>query len=76
MTVSGVKHLFWPIANSKTLEEYTLHLNQLYQVNKSAATYFSNINLSLLVTAYASGPNFDHKTSNVVESMNWVLKDE
>lgn len=74
----GVEQFFWPIANATTIEEYSLHMHELQQVNNSAAEYLAAIDLTLWVTAYLppGHQNFGHKTSNVVESMNSVLKDE
>lgn len=72
----GVEQLFWPITNAKTLGEYITHMNKLQQVNKSAAAYLKSIDQALQITAFFAGQSFGHKTSNIAESMNNILKDE
>lgn len=67
---------FWPIANTETHEEFMLEMDQLQQTNESAANYLSSIDLTLWFTSYFSGQLFSHKTSNILESMNNVLKNE
>lgn len=65
---------FWPIANAKTVSDYLQHLDTLRQLNSGAAEYLVKIKLSLWVTAHYTSQYFGHKTSNVVKSMNKVLK--
>lgn len=66
---------FWTIANAKTGAEFHQALEELRAVNISAPKHLEGVDSSLWVTAYA-GITFGHKTSNVVESMNRVLKSE
>lgn len=70
------ENFFWPIVNVRIAEEYTLNLQKLSSVNISAGDYLTEIDLSLWVTAYFTGRSFGHKTSNIVESMNNMLKRE
>lgn len=71
-----VERFFWPIANAKTQLEHDLRFEELQHTNPAAATYLAGVDRALWVTCYFSGQNFGHKTSNVVESMNNLLKDE
>lgn len=65
---------FWPIANSKTMAQFNAHMDELRAVYPAAADYLSEIELSSWVTAFYTGPYYGQKTSNIVESMNRVLK--
>lgn len=53
-------------------------MQELQQVNDGAATYLAGVDLALWVTAYlpSGSQNFGPKTSNVVESMNNLLREE
>lgn len=72
----ALEHLFWSLANSKTHDEYASRMSKLRDINSQAADYLTAIDASLWVTAYYTGPTFGHKTSNIVEAMNKVLKSE
>jgi hypothetical protein len=72
----SVARFFWPIANSKTPAEFTTLMDELRASNPSAAAYLTAIDCSLWVTAFYRGEHFGHKTSNVVESVNNLLRDE
>jgi len=72
----GLEDLFWPIANAKTTEDYDTQLETIRQQNPAAADYLQSINPALWVTAFFPGQNYGHKTSNIVESMNRLLKSE
>ena len=72
----GLDDLFWPIANAKTTEEYDTQLEIIRQQNPAAANYLQSVNPALWVTAFFPGRNYGHKTSNIVESMNHLLKSE
>jgi len=72
----GLDDQFWPIANAKTTQEYNTQLEIIRQQNPTAANYLQRINPALWVTAFFPGQNYGHKTSNIVESMNHLLKSE
>ena len=72
----NVEHLFWPLANSKSPNDFLTKMAELEELHAPAAEYLRRIDSSLWVTAYITGCSFGHKTSNVVESMNQVLKSE
>lgn len=66
---------FWWITNAKTKPYYDTTLGvlrALKNVNDSA-DYFSEIDTTTWVTAFYRSPNFSHKASNVVESMNRIF---
>lgn len=67
---------FWPIANAGTAFNFTTPMQALRDANPAAADYLVGIDSYMWVTAYYTGPYFAHKTSNVVESINTVLKSE
>lgn len=58
------------------MDEYETKITELRNINASAAQYLARIDQCLWVTAYLTGKSYGHKTSNVVESMNSVLKSE
>lgn len=64
---------FWPIANARTVFDFTTLMQTLRDPNPAAADYLTGIDRHMWVTAYYSGPHFPHKTFNVVETMNKLL---
>lgn len=67
---------FWPIANARTVFDFTTRMQALRDANPAAADYLAGMDSHMWVTTYYTGPHFAHKTSNVVESMNNVLRSE
>jgi len=67
---------FWAIANAKTQHDYEHQKNDLRQLNASAASYLDGIERAYWVTAFYRGPYYGHKTSNVVESINKVFRED
>ena len=65
---------FWAIANAVTREEFEIHMKSLKEFHIAAAQYLQDIPFRLWVTAFYTGEYYGHKTSNVVESTNKVLK--
>ena len=72
----GLEPYFWQIAHAKTSDSYEEAVSQLRELSVAAANYLTNINRALWVTAFFPGQSYGHKTSNIVESMNKVLKQE
>jgi hypothetical protein len=70
-----VPKFFCPIVNSKTLLEFSSNIESLHRYNCAAADYLIAIDRSMWVTAFYTAPNYGHKTSNIVKSMNKVFKD-
>lgn len=69
-----VESYFWPLANAKSQPEFDILMQQLAEQNAAAADYLSKIDKTLWVTAFFGGRLYGHKTSNIVESMNHVLR--
>lgn len=72
----GIEEYSWTIANAKSEVEYQVLIADLRRVNILPADYLSRVDVSQWVSYYYEGPNFGHKTSNVVESMNNILQKE
>jgi len=72
----GLEPHFWQIAHSKTSDSYEAAINSLRDLSTAAADYLTIIDKALWVTAFFPGQCYGHKTSNIVESMNKVLKQE
>ena len=67
---------FWQIAHAKTSDSYEEVVSQLRELSVAAANYLTNIDKALWVKAFFPGQSYGHKISNIVESMNKVLKQE
>jgi len=72
----GLEPYFWQIAHAKTSDSYQEAVSQLQELSVAAANYLqvTNIDKALWVTALFPGQSYGHKTSNIVELMNKVLK--
>lgn len=69
-----VQRFFWPIANAKTQHKYDLRFGELEHMNRAAATYLVEIGQLLWIRIYISEQCLSYKTSNVLKSMNQLLK--
>ena len=72
----GLEPYFWRIAHARTSDSLEEALSILRNLSPAAADYLINIDKALWVTAFFPGSCYGHKTSNIVESMNKVLKQE
>lgn len=72
----GLEPNFWRIAHARTSDSYEEALSTLRNLSPAAADYLINIDKALWVTAFFPGSWYGDKTSNIVESMNMVLKQE
>jgi len=65
---------FWQIAHAKTSDSYEAAISNVWDLSPAAAHYLTNIDKTLWVTAFFPGQYYGYKTSNIVASMNKVLK--
>ena len=72
----GLEPYIWRIAHARTSDSYEEALSTLHNLGPTAADYLINIAKALWVTASFPGSCYGHKTSNIIESMNKVLKQE
>jgi hypothetical protein len=69
-----LKPLFWRICRVNSKARFEALINKLREINSLAAQYLLNAQPELWAKAYFVRTRFGHNTSNVVESINKVLK--
>ena len=69
-----LKPLFWSIARANSKARFETLIDELREVNSAAALYLLTAQPELWAKSYFVGTRFGHDTSNVVESINKVLK--
>jgi len=72
----GLEPYFRRMAHARTSDSYEEALAELRNLSTAAPDYLGNIEKRLWITAFFPGKSYGHKTSNIVESMNKVLKQE
>lgn len=70
----ALKPFFWAVAWAKTATKFAYHMQKLRDISPSAADYLRSIDSHLYVEAFVPQTRFGHDISNIVESMNAVLK--
>lgn len=69
-----LKSLFWRICRANSKARFESLIDKLRQINELAAQYLLDALPELWAKAYFVRTRFGHDTSNVVESINKVLK--
>jgi hypothetical protein len=73
---SAMQHWFWRVARVRTPQQFTDRLAQLEAAKPPAAEWLRRLEEEKWAFAYFPLPRFGHDTSNVVESVNKVLKED
>jgi hypothetical protein len=66
--------LFWRIARARSKAAYDVAFEELYNIKPEAAAYLAAAEPKTWATAFFDGSRYGHDTSNVVESLNMVLR--
>ena len=69
-----LKPLFWRICRVNSMARFDALIDELRQINSLATQYLLDAQPELWAKAHFVGTRFGYDTSNVVESINKVLK--
>jgi hypothetical protein len=69
-----LKPIFWLIVKAVSISRFNALIKQLRAVNNDAADYLLASDPTLWSVAHFNGTRFGHLTSNIVETVNRVLK--
>jgi hypothetical protein len=69
-----LKPLFWRICHANSKARFEFLINKLQEINNLTTQYLLNSQPKLWAKAHFKRTRFGHNTSNVVKSINKVLK--